>query len=133
MSTVLVRLRPHDPKRGHVCRSFTIYSMRFKEKNGWYEVEQEVADFLRPLRQPPSGDRLPDEAPSLFEIRSSIEAVEQEEDERRKLEQRAKAVHPHKMETSHAATTVVAEQAVSKDAEPETPTQKPTARRERAR
>lgn len=47
MDTLLVRLRPHDPRRGHVLRCFAFRGVRFYAHLGWYRVTPEVAEHLR--------------------------------------------------------------------------------------
>jgi hypothetical protein len=47
MDTLLVRLRAHDPRRGHVLRCFAFRGVRFYAHLGWYRVTPEVADHLR--------------------------------------------------------------------------------------
>ncbi|MCK9521470.1 MAG: hypothetical protein M0R76_00295 [Proteobacteria bacterium] len=51
METLLVRLKPHDPRRGHVLRRYTYRGIKFHEERGWYRVEKPVADYLRAVRQ----------------------------------------------------------------------------------
>lgn len=45
--TLLVRLKPYDPRRGHVLRRFTYAGIKFQEERGWYRVERPVAEYLR--------------------------------------------------------------------------------------
>ena len=51
METLLVRLKQHDPRRGHVLRRFTYRGIKFHEERGWYRVDKEVAEYLRGVRQ----------------------------------------------------------------------------------
>jgi hypothetical protein len=97
--TVLVRLRPYDKRRGCVLRSLTVFHMRFLEKRGWYEVEREMAEMLRPFKQPPYGEIPPELTPLAFEIREKDEAIAIEEEEERIKLERAKAASPHKLAT----------------------------------
>jgi hypothetical protein len=39
--TLLVRLKPYDPRRGHVLRRFTYAGIKFQEERGWYRVERQ--------------------------------------------------------------------------------------------
>lgn len=70
METMLVRLKPYDPRRGHVLRRFTYAGIKFQEERGWYRVEAPVADYLRGARQIP-GDPY---APLAFDVCSEAEA-----------------------------------------------------------
>ena len=45
--TLLVRLKPYDPRRGHVLRRYTYAGIKFQEERGWYRVERPVAEYLR--------------------------------------------------------------------------------------
>jgi len=51
MDTFLVRLKPYDPRRGHVLRRYAHRGIRFLVEHGWYRVDREVADHLRTARQ----------------------------------------------------------------------------------
>ena len=59
MTTLLARLKPYDPRRGHVLRRFTFAGIKFDELRGWYRVEPEVADYLRKVRQRPIDPHTP--------------------------------------------------------------------------
>ncbi|MBL9025658.1 MAG: hypothetical protein JNL21_25920, partial [Myxococcales bacterium] len=49
--TLLVRLKPYDPRRGHVLRRYTYAGIKFQEERGWYRVERPVAEYLRAVRE----------------------------------------------------------------------------------
>jgi len=51
MDTFLVRLKPYDPRRGHVLRRYAHRGIRFLVEHGWYRVDADVADHLRTARQ----------------------------------------------------------------------------------
>jgi hypothetical protein len=51
MDTMLVRLKPFDPRRGQVLRRYTHAGIKFHGERGWYRVEKLVADYLRGVRQ----------------------------------------------------------------------------------
>lgn len=70
MQTLLVRLKPNDPRRGCVLRRFTYRSIKFHEERGWYRVDKEVAEYLRGVRQVP-GDK---HAPLAFDVCTEAEA-----------------------------------------------------------
>jgi len=50
MDTMLVRLKPFDPRRGQVLRRFTHAGIKFHGERGWYRVEKAVAEYLRAVR-----------------------------------------------------------------------------------
>jgi hypothetical protein len=62
--TLLVRLKPYDPRRGHVLRRYTYAGIKFQEERGWYRVERPVAEYLRAVREVPT-DRY---APPAFDV-----------------------------------------------------------------
>lgn len=51
METYLVRLKPYEPRRGAVLRRYSYRGITFHEARGWYRVTQEVAEYLRGVRQ----------------------------------------------------------------------------------
>jgi len=68
--TLLVRLKPYDPRRGHVLRRYTYAGIKFQEERGWYRVEKAVAEYLRNVREVPS-DRY---SPLAFDVCTEAEA-----------------------------------------------------------
>ncbi len=87
----LVRIKPYDPKRGHVVRRYTVFSIRFDETRGWYRVADEVADYLGKVHQAPHDE----DSPLVFDVCTEAEAHALEEAERKKAEERAKAAEPN--------------------------------------
>lgn len=70
METLLVRLKPHDPRRGHVLRRYTYRGIKFHEERGWYRVEKAVGEYLRTVRQVPGSEH----APLAFDVCTDDEA-----------------------------------------------------------
>ena len=68
--TLLVRLKPYDPRRGFVLRRFTFGGIRFQDEHGWYRVERKVGEHLRAVRTVPT-DRY---APLAFDVCTEAEA-----------------------------------------------------------
>jgi hypothetical protein len=87
----LVRLKPHDPKKGHVIRRYTAFSIRFEEARGWYKVADEVASYLGTVHQVP-GD---EDSPLAFDVCTEEEAQRIETAEKKKAEERARAAEPN--------------------------------------
>ena len=82
MPTMLVRLKPHDPRRGYVLRRYTYRGIKFHEERGWYRVEKSVADYLRQIRQvagdehsPPAFDVCTDDEAKAVDVRDKEGAV----------------------------------------------------------
>ena len=70
MDTLLVRLKPYDPRRGFVLRRFTFRGIRFQASRGWYRVEKPVAEHLRGVREVDSDPH----SPLAFDVASEAEA-----------------------------------------------------------
>jgi hypothetical protein len=70
METLLVRLKPHDPRRGHRLRRYTYRGIKFQEERGWYRVDKAVADYLREVRQVATDEH----APLAFDVCTADEA-----------------------------------------------------------
>ncbi len=70
METLLVRLKPHDPRRGYKLRRYTYRGIKFQEERGWYRFDKDVADYLREVRQVPSDEH----APLAFDVCTADEA-----------------------------------------------------------
>ena len=87
----LVRLKPHDPKKGHVIRRYTAFSIRFEEARGWYKVADEVATYLGTVHQVP-GD---EDSPLAFDVCTEEEAQRIEAAEKKKADERARAAEPN--------------------------------------
>ena len=68
--TLLVRLKPYDPRRGHVLRRYTYAGIKFQEERAWYRVEKIVADHLRAVRQVSTDEH----APLAFDVCTEVEA-----------------------------------------------------------
>ena len=81
METMLVRLKPFDPRRGQVLRRFTYAGIKFHEERGWYRVEAPVAAYLRTVREvpgneltPPAFDVCTEEEAKNLDVREESEA-----------------------------------------------------------
>ena len=70
METMLVRMKPYDPRRGFVLRRFTFGGIRFQEERGWYLVEKPVADYLRTVREV----AVDPHSPAAFDVCTEAEA-----------------------------------------------------------
>jgi len=91
----LVRLKPHDPKKGHVIRRYTAFAVRFEEARGWYKVSDEVAAYLSTVHQRPSDE----DSPLAFDVllgggRRSGRGGGEEKAEERARAARAECRHP---------------------------------------
>ena len=95
MQTLLVRLKPYNPRRGLVLRRFTYRGIKFHEERGWYRVDAEVAEYLRTVRQV-HGD---EHSPLAFDVHTEDEAQVIEDEESRPAT-RKKASDPVQATTS---------------------------------
>ncbi|MHB1843385.1 MAG: hypothetical protein ACYCWW_00940 [Deltaproteobacteria bacterium] len=87
----LIRIKPYDPKRGHLVRRYTAFSIRLEESRGWYRVADDVAEYLAKVHQSPHDE----DSPLVFDVCTEAEAHALEEAERKKAEERAKAAEPN--------------------------------------
>ncbi len=87
----LIRIKPYDPKRGHLVRRYTAFSIRLEESRGWYRVADDVAEYLAKVHQAPHDE----DSPLVFDVCTEAEAHALEEAERKKAEERAKAAEPN--------------------------------------
>jgi hypothetical protein len=70
MDTMLVRLKPFDPRRGQVLRRYTHAGIKFHGERGWYRVEKPVAEYLRTVRNQPTDAN----SPFAFDVCTEEEA-----------------------------------------------------------
>ena len=70
METLLVRLKPHDSRRGHVLRRYTSLGIKLHQERGWYRVATEVAEYLRGVHQVASDEY----SPLAFDVCTDEEA-----------------------------------------------------------
>lgn len=94
METMLVRLKPYDPRRGFVLRRFTYAGIKFHEERGWYRVHKAVADYLRSVHESPESDF----TPLAFDVctddeAKAIDAREESESRVRRSPSEAVAFH----------------------------------------
>ena len=101
MDTLFVRLKPHDPRRGHVLRRYTFSGIKFQEDHGWYRVPEDVAKRLREVRQLPL-DRF---SPPAFDVCSEVEAKAIDDTEQAEATSRKKATGNVKVSVPRGAVT----------------------------
>lgn len=76
-----VRLKPYNPKRGHVLRRLGFRGVRFYEGR-WYKVREGLARELADLHQKHHNE----DSPLAFDVATQKQARDIEEKERKKLE-----------------------------------------------
>jgi hypothetical protein len=81
METMLVRLKPLDPRRKFVLRRYAYAGIHFHEARGWHRVEPEIAEHLRGARQmefdaysPPAFDVCTEEEAQAIDARERAAA-----------------------------------------------------------
>jgi hypothetical protein len=80
MKTImLVRLKPHDPKKGLLLKQYTYQGIRFQAGRGWYKVNGQVAAYLESVHSVP-GDN---DTPLAFDVCTPDEARAMDEDDRK--------------------------------------------------
>jgi hypothetical protein len=80
---MLVRLKPHDPKKGMVLKQYTYQGIRFQAGRGWYQVNRKVAAYLENVHSIP-GD---EDTPLAFDVYTPDEARAMDEKDRKAARQ----------------------------------------------
>jgi hypothetical protein len=80
---MLVRLKPHDPKKGLLLKQYTYQGIRFQAGRGWYRVNRKVAAYLEGVHSIP-GD---EDTPLAFEVCTPDEARAMDEKDRKAARQ----------------------------------------------
>jgi hypothetical protein len=80
---MLVRLKPHDPKKGLLLKQYTYQGIRFQAGRGWYQVNRKVAAYLKDVHSIP-GD---EDTPLAFEVCTPDEARAMDENDRKAARQ----------------------------------------------
>lgn len=90
--TLLVRIKPFNPRRGYVMRSHIDgpTGAQFKEERGWYEVPKAVGERLKEVTSKP----LSPESPLAFDVCTREEAIALEKRARAAAQERASASDP---------------------------------------
>jgi hypothetical protein len=84
MKTImLVRLKPHDPKKGLLLKQYTYQGIRFQAGRGWYKVNGQVAAYLESVHSVP-GDK---DTPLAFDVCTPDEARAMDEKDRKAARQ----------------------------------------------
>ena len=76
--TLLVRLKPYDPRRKFVLRRYVYAGIHFLVTRGWERVPKEIADYLRDVRQ----KEFDPYSPPAFDVCTEAEARALEKRER---------------------------------------------------
>jgi hypothetical protein len=117
METMLVRLKPLDPRRGHLLRRYTYQGIKFHEERGWYRVAKAVADYLRSVHQQPGDPH----SPLAFDVCSEDEAKATEAREKEAQNARKTAADDIKLSVARpvgAVTTADLPEAAKDDKKP---------------
>ncbi|MCG8419635.1 MAG: hypothetical protein MJE77_17015 [Proteobacteria bacterium] len=101
METLLVRLKPYDPRRGYVIRRYTYRGIKFQQERGWYRVQKDVADYLRGVRQIAQDEH----SPAAFDVHSPEEAKVLDEREKEQNETRQAATDHLKLSVARCGGT----------------------------
>ena len=87
----LIRLKPFDPKKGHIIRRYTVSGTTFEERKGWYRVSDHTAAYLGTVHQIADDE----DSPMAFDVCSQDEAKRIDAAEKKKAEERARATEPN--------------------------------------
>ena len=97
----LTRLKPFDPKKGHLIRRYTAFTTTFEEQKGWYRVSDHVAAYLATVHQFAHDE----DSPLAFDVGTQEEAKRIDAAEKKKAEERARAGEPN-VATARDVTTL---------------------------
>lgn len=70
IATLFLRIRPRSGKNQHP-RQYNYQGQLFEQVKGWYEVDQDMADYLATVRENRSDER----SPLVFEVVSEAQAL----------------------------------------------------------
>jgi hypothetical protein len=133
METMLVRLKPYDPRRKFVLRRYVYGGIHFLVTRGWERVPKTVADYLRAVRQ----SEFDPYSPPAFDVCTEEEAAALEKRERELSDARRTAldaipvVEPRR--GSRVVTTADLPGAPATDDEDDEAVARPRGRRSEAR
>ena len=111
MQTQLVRLKPHDPRRGFVLRRYTYRGIKFHVERGWYRVTKDVADYLKDVRQVAGQEH----SPPAFDICSDDEAKAIDAKEKEGAAEKAAATDSIKVSSARESAGTVTTAELSDD------------------
>lgn len=103
METMLVRLKPYDPRRKFVLRRYVYRGIHFLVTRGWERVPREVAEYLRGVRQ----KEFDPYSPPAFDVCTDAEAAALEKREREVPTARRMAVDGIPLTQPRRASAVV--------------------------
>lgn len=83
----LVRIKKHNGKT-HVLKTYTVFGIKFDESKGWYEVDDDVAEYLASVKQVADGPDAEYSAPAFDIAESKQEALAIEEREKKIAQRR---------------------------------------------
>ncbi len=127
METLLVRLKPYDPRRGHVLRRFTYAGIKIHEERGWYRVAKDIAEYLRTVHEIPGEPY----TPLAFDVCADDEAKALDAREDADARVRKSATDEVRLSPARADAGVLTTADVA-DAPPKARTEDARGRRERA-
>ena len=119
MKTLLVRLKPYDPRRGYLLRRFTYRGIKFQCDRGWYRVAPDVAGYLATVRQNGASEF----SPLAFDVCAPEEAKALDEREQESATTRTAAADDIKLSEARRTPETAASET------PDEPRPKPTGRR----
>ena len=129
METLLVRLKPYDPRRGFKLRRFTFAGIRFQPEQGWYRVEKSVGEYLRSVRATTSDEH----SPPAFDVHTDTEAQALDDKEADKAKQVHRATdHLELVPARPVGTVTTPEPSAATPAKPHSGTDREPRRGKRA-
>jgi hypothetical protein len=97
-ATILVRIRPYNPRKGAKTKSYTYRGQRFMEEAGWYEVSIQLGEELGQCTVDGQED-----GERVFDVATPEQAKAMQQRERVVVETRAPAEAPMKITRTASA------------------------------
>lgn len=104
------RLKPYNGK-AHVLKSYTAFGIKFQEKNGWYQVEDDVAEYLKTcvqIQEDPTSTK-------AFDVVDTLEEAEEIDELEKKRAERAMAREARPTKRIHQTTARTSGDLTTKD------------------
>jgi hypothetical protein len=104
--TILARIKPFNPRRGCTLKTYSVHGSLFRVEKGWQPVDDELANYLRGVRQHPEDPT----SQLAFDVCTRAEADRMDNAARIAADPRAaaadvpiRAYHPSRADAARAA------------------------------
>lgn len=81
------RLKPAKGGKANKLSTYVVFGIKFQEANGWYQVEDDVAEYLKTVRQVPEDS----DSPKAFDVCVTLDEAQAIDEHERERARRATA------------------------------------------